>query len=230
MSLLQEKIPSAPTYKPVWKQPRGHYGSNFWEVYSPRLRRNVHLYSDLEYDHWVLIELDPTIKTFCEQPLRISANMEGKVVHSIIDMWIRWKDGREQFREIKYFSELAKESTEKRQLKAQQAWATLHGHDYKIHTEKTIRANPLLIANWKIILRYLASDQKIELLKYQHQIVQLILDQNECSLKELEERFNDWDPIMIRTAIFGLLHLGELVAPLDVQQLNGTLKVRVKDE
>lgn len=217
-------------HTPVWKQPRGCYGSNFWEVYSPKLRRNVNLYSDLEYDHWILVESDPSILTFCEQPLRLRISLEGRIVHSILDMWLRWKDGREQFREIKYFSELAKESTEKRQLKAQQTWAALHGHDYMIHTEKTIRANPLLLANWKIILRYLSSDQKMNLLKYQDQIVQLILDQNGCSLRELEEKFNECDPIIIRTAIFGLFHLGELVAPLDLQPLNGALKVRVKYE
>src|SRR5713226_6896617 len=60
---------------PVWERPQNNYGSNRWVVYSPKLDRIVILYSDLERDQWALAEADPTIQTFCEQPLRISVRL-----------------------------------------------------------------------------------------------------------------------------------------------------------
>ncbi|MED0708838.1 DDE-type integrase/transposase/recombinase [Aneurinibacillus aneurinilyticus] len=56
-------------FQPVPLKRNAHYGSNYWEVYSPKIKRNVHLFSDLEYDHWVSVETNPQIKAFCEQPV-----------------------------------------------------------------------------------------------------------------------------------------------------------------
>ena len=59
-------------FKPVFKRKRnGRFGNNIWISYSPKLNRNITLYSDLEYDHWILIENDKNIKSFCEQPYHV---------------------------------------------------------------------------------------------------------------------------------------------------------------
>ena len=69
--ILEQGIVERDCRKPVWKQPRGNYGSNFWQMYSRKLDRDVHFYSSLERDHGVIVEADPTVAWFCEQPLRI---------------------------------------------------------------------------------------------------------------------------------------------------------------
>jgi hypothetical protein len=93
-------------FQPVLLKRNGRYGSNYWEVYSPKIGRNVRLFSDLEYDHWVMVETNPKIKTFCEQPLRIVEYIDGKRHESIFDMWVQWEDGTEMFIEVKYQKDL----------------------------------------------------------------------------------------------------------------------------
>lgn len=65
------------------------YGSNYWVGYSYKLRRHVHFYSDLEYENWILVETNPEVEVFCEQPLRIQYFLDGKKSESIFDMWIK---------------------------------------------------------------------------------------------------------------------------------------------
>ncbi|MFF2876161.1 TnsA endonuclease N-terminal domain-containing protein [Gottfriedia sp. NPDC057991] len=43
---------------------------------------------------------------FCEQPLKIEYEYEGKKRASIFEMWVKFRDGSEEFREIKYKSML----------------------------------------------------------------------------------------------------------------------------
>ncbi len=83
------------TGQPVWRQPRGRYGSNYWTVYSPKLRRDVHLYSDLERQHWVLVDSDPAIVRFGEAPLRIRIKIEGRDIQTIPDMLVCFREGPE---------------------------------------------------------------------------------------------------------------------------------------
>ncbi|KRE38153.1 hypothetical protein ASG81_19960 [Paenibacillus sp. Soil522] len=80
------------------------YGSNYWESFSPKLNRNVR-FSDLEYDHWVLLEANHNVKIFCEQPLRIKHLFNGELAESIFDMWVKYQDGSESFIEVKYSNE-----------------------------------------------------------------------------------------------------------------------------
>lgn len=76
-------------YTPIQINRSMKYGNNYWEVYSPKLKRVVRLYSSLEYDHWLLLEITPSIKTFCEQPLKINCKREHKIYSSIFDAWVR---------------------------------------------------------------------------------------------------------------------------------------------
>ncbi|GAK43412.1 hypothetical protein TCA2_5909 [Paenibacillus sp. TCA20] len=43
-------------------------GSSYWERYSYKLQKDVQLFGDLKYDHWILVETDPNILKFCERP------------------------------------------------------------------------------------------------------------------------------------------------------------------
>ena len=101
-------VASRPTLQPVWTPPRGRFNNNLWQVYSPKVDRVVNLYSDLEYDHWVLVETDPQIRLFCEQPRKIDVVIAGKSVSSIFDMWIERVTGEEEYREVKYADDVAR--------------------------------------------------------------------------------------------------------------------------
>jgi hypothetical protein len=152
-------------YSPILNPGRSHFGSNYWEVFSSKLNRDVNLYSNLEYDHWVLVETNPYIINFCEQPLKIELEVEGKKHSTIFDMWVKWKDGKEEFIEIKYHSDLqhGNKRFEKtlKQLNLQKRWCEKENILYRVITEKEIRGNTIILENKKIILPYLRNNLKI---------------------------------------------------------------------
>nr|WP_162306298.1 TnsA endonuclease N-terminal domain-containing protein [Brevibacillus laterosporus] len=128
---------------PVITKRNAKYGSNYWYVYSPKLNRMVHLFSNLEYDHWILIEANPQIITFCEQPKKVEWLIGEKLLHSIFDMWIERKDGSQSFIEIKYQIDLDPQNPRSerslRQTHLQRKWCEENNYDYLIQTEKEIR-------------------------------------------------------------------------------------------
>jgi hypothetical protein len=168
-------IPSNSTYStPVTVGPQSRYGNNRWEVYSPKLKRNVTLYSNLEYDHWVIIESNPKVAFFCEQPLKIQIRLpSGVTVTTIFDMWIKWNSGAEEFREVKFNEEIFSanpKSRVARQIEAQKRWCELKGINHVVATEEVIRANPIYLLNCKFIMRHLGSTRHLDLSPYSERI------------------------------------------------------------
>ncbi|MCY9670669.1 Tn7 transposase TnsA N-terminal domain-containing protein [Paenibacillus alginolyticus] len=139
-------------YTPIVVPRNKKYGNNYWNSDGPKVNmREVVLYSDLEFDNWVLTETDPTIKTYCEQPIEISFVFNGKLHSSIFDMWILRTTGKEEFIEVKYDIELRPEhrnfTRNMRQIQAQQEWCNIQGFSHKVMTEKEIRAFPVGLEN-----------------------------------------------------------------------------------
>lgn len=75
-----------------------HYGSNYWEVYSKKINRKVKLFSNLEYENFLSLELNPEIEYFCEQPLEVEIFLDGNKKKTIFDMWVKYKDEGKSFR------------------------------------------------------------------------------------------------------------------------------------
>jgi hypothetical protein len=53
------------------------------EVYSPKLKRRLTLFSWAAHDAWLLLEADPAVNAFCERP----AYVEGGAGR-LIDFWV----------------------------------------------------------------------------------------------------------------------------------------------
>lgn len=210
------------TPSPVWVRPQNNYGSNRWVVFSSKLGRTVILYSDLERDHWVLIESDPTIQLFCEQPLRVSVRLTAGTVATIFDMWIKWRCGREELREVKYKDQVRNSARVSRQLEAQAAWASLASFPYSVMTEDVIRANPILLANWKRILSYLGPRSRAHLRRETDQVKSVLANFGGLPIGQLESRLSHLDCILVRTALYKLIHSGQARAiGLDTRKLDG---------
>jgi hypothetical protein len=212
----------------VWKLAASRFGNNRWIVYSFKLRRLVILYSDLEYDHWVLVESDYRIVSFCEQPLRIRVRLPSGFVTSVFDMWVLFASREEEFREIKYRRELEEDPLAKRQVCAQSLWCSLKPAHHELYDELQIRANPLLLSNWKKILRCLAATHRLDLTQLCQKILQLLANAGAKALAEIESHFPDFDRAVVHAAIFRLLHDGRATAPLENEPLSGSLPVEVR--
>lgn len=130
------------------------YGNNRWLAYSPKLGRTVYLFSDLEYEHWLQVEFNSKVVTFCEQPLKIEANYNDRSAASIFDMWVQYEDSSEEFIEIKYSSDLSIEKVTK-QINIQKTWCNENNKQHKIMTELEIKQFPMKLSNLKLMIKFL---------------------------------------------------------------------------
>jgi hypothetical protein len=55
-----------------------HYGNEHYTTYSVKVGRVVNLFSKLEYFNFLTLETDPTVETFCEQPLEIEIREDAE--------------------------------------------------------------------------------------------------------------------------------------------------------
>lgn len=194
---------------PLIKSLTGRYGNNHWIVYSTKVGREVNLFSDLEFDHWVMVETDSTVETFCEQPDK--PVIEGEDGSSIFDMWIKKKDGKEILFEIKYEKDLNDEQVVA-QIGLQKRWCELHGKEHQVRTEKDIRSNEIYLENLKDILPYLQNNSTIVEID-RHKVVSL-LKEGRRTLKELHQALNLNLPRLYE-AVACMICNGEIKANID---------------
>ncbi|GGD62802.1 TnsA endonuclease N-terminal domain-containing protein [Paenibacillus nasutitermitis] len=151
-------------YKPIIVPRNKKYGNNYWETRGPKVeKRDVILYSDLEFDHWLTVECDHNVNTYCEQPKEITFVINGTLRKSIFDMVICDFNSLPTFVEVKYECEL-KPSHKKyertmRQIEAQVNWCNHNGFSHEVRTEKTIRKGRHTIENK---LRIISNIQNIQ--------------------------------------------------------------------
>ncbi|CAI9394826.1 TnsA endonuclease N-terminal domain-containing protein [Niallia sp. Sow4_A1] len=182
-------------YTPVITDGSKRFGNNRWYSFSPKLKRNVYLFSDLEYEHWLLVEANPQILDFCEQPLEVTSLINGKMKNSIFDIWIKYADGKQEFREIKYSFELNKAKVID-QFTVQQDWCNENGYKHSVQTENEIRENRLFLSNLKLILKTIKQATPSDVDKYriikilkenlpQRRTLQTILQNSKFTLDKL---------------------------------------------
>lgn len=227
---MDEKRARPPRFStPVWAPRRGSYGNNHWINFSPKLDRRVCLYSDLEYYHWLLVEGTPEIETYCEQPLEMRSSILGRDAKSIIDMWVRFRDGTEEYREVKYKKDLTEEGGRQRvvrQLGVQQAWCSRHQVCHVVVNEAMILANPLFLENWRAIITHLTIHRGLTTSSIEPSIRRLLAASGPTSISELTKQFVGPSPLQIHTAAFRLLHRGAVSAPLATQPLSYRIALR----
>lgn len=205
---------------------RQRYGCNYWEVYSPKLNRNVRLYRDIEYDHWALVEADPDITWYCEHPLKIQLRFGAQAVESSFHMLIR-RQGRHEYRRVVYADDQVRASSRWR-MQAEQVWCDAHGYGYAVISSDVIRQNPLYLSNWKRLLRHLGPERIREASPWKESVLQIVKSERLCSIRAIENAFVRNHVTAIRTAIFALLHDGSITAALDRVPLNDLTHVRIR--
>ncbi|MCM2581689.1 TnsA endonuclease N-terminal domain-containing protein [Bacillus stercoris] len=211
-------------YTPIQINRSMKYGNNYWEVYSPKLKRVVRLYSSLEYDHWLLLEITPSIKTFCEQPLKINCRREHKIYSSIFDAWVLYTNLSEEFREIKYFSDLSKTRTQE-QINTQRKWCLENGYKYSVQTDEIIRKNPVLLDNAKKIIPFLSNSQENHPLN--HKIYRYVNNSNNpkgVSLKNITEMLQE-NMNSVFECVLNLVFQGKLKIDIETQRFTIHSKV-----
>jgi TnsA endonuclease N terminal len=198
-------------YTPIPMKRSTHYGNNYWEGFSPKLKRNVRFFSDLEYEHWILVETNPLVETFCEQPLRIRQCLNGEWVESIFDMWIKDYDGNETFVEVKYSEELEPNHKNyarvKRQTTAQMEWCRSNGKKHVIQTERDIRGNRIYLENMRYLLPFVRQHKNSDEIAIQ---ITELLKKGSLTIAKVQTTLSIIPVRKIRECIYCLLYEGIL--------------------
>lgn len=217
-------------FSPVIKKKRnGKYGNNHWFSYSSKIKRNVYLYSDLEFDHWILVEFDHEIVEFCEQPKHVEEYVDGEWINTIFDMWVRTKSGEEKFIEVKYACELdpVNERFSMRsfkQVQSQQKWCQAHGYYYEVHTDDDVYKNKLLISNYKKILPYI-DNRKVHNEIIRKKILDFLQNEEKQTIRSIEANLKNYTKHEIREVIYNLLFNGRLDSTIDKVNIGEKLEV-----
>lgn len=147
-----ERIKDYMEYTVPIKMPRGtHYGSNYYEFLSRKLKRIVTAFSSLEYWNQICLEMDYNVEKYCEQPIETEVFFDGKIHKTVFDVWVKYKDGREEFQEVKMAEELENETAVSgrsyKQIAIQKAWCEQNGKKYVVRTDRDIILGTHFIRN-----------------------------------------------------------------------------------
>jgi hypothetical protein len=178
------------------------------EVYSPKLKRRLTLFSWVAHDAWLLLEADPAVKVFCERP----AYLEG-VAGRLIDFWVN--SGRHAKFWLLWPSESEKTPLPK----------SVQGVALRIVRRADLMALDRRIQNWSQILPYRVSFARFPNARLQNDIFNRL--EKPHRLERLEAAFHPLDVATVRAALFELLATGKVIAPdLDVRPLGLTTMFR----
>lgn len=168
-----------------------HYGNNYFKVYSSKIHRLCDFYSNLEYYNFLSLEINPKVEAFCEQPLKIEIIQDNQIKHAIFDMWVKYRDGREEIQEVKYSSELTGDSKSairsQEQIKREEAWCKANNIDFSIRTEKNISNGRFFLDNANVIASRLRHYIPTEDKYYNPHIVNILENHKKLTVLELIE-------------------------------------------
>ena len=164
------------------------------EVYSPKLGRRVTHFSRTAYEAWLLLESDPTIKTFCERPAYLDDQAQR-----VIDFWVN--RGRHAS-----FWLLATDKAE------HVTWPQrVHELPLRVIRREELVAQSIRVQNWSRIVPYLASFARHLDPRLQQDVLGRLAKPHR--LERLEASFHPLDAASVRAAVFTLLAAGDVVAP-----------------
>lgn len=181
------------------------FGSHRYDVYGPKIRRRLFLYGELPLNGFIAIESDPEISSYCERPVVITELKPRRVV----DFWVQRRQGGELWLLLRQ-SELKWLDRKHPPTEAFHAWAEDQGLEIKLITPESLGVGSVLLGNWGDILRHLSANAKYADPHLVSRVLELC--QDEMSIKALQERFPEEEPVILRTAIYTLLHKGMLIS------------------
>lgn len=180
-------------------------------------------YSLLEYQHGLLLECTPEVLQYCEQPMKIKLHDKWYV----FDCWIRWRDGRQELREIKPTNKLVLNEAGAR-VPARWieivSWCNSHGYLSDFITEKTLNSHEFVIRNWQRLVPYVLESRERPRPDLEKSLTSAVGDTPHITLAHLVRAMAPEREGSIIAALANLLHKGRLLADLSNQRLGPALE------
>lgn len=118
---------------------------------SMKMGATIYWESQLERDAIMLMEIDPAVSAYYEQPFTLEYRHEGEIHHYTPDLLVEFGDGK-QLIEVKPDEEAESPANQERFALLTRLFLE-HGYVYRILPEREIRIQPRL-DNTKLLLRY----------------------------------------------------------------------------
>ena len=206
-------------FEPQWTRFSGlAKGGNLWVRSSPKLRREVRFARDIEYWHWLLVEIEPEIVTFCERP--VPKHLSDPTISALPDMWLKRETGLAEFRSV---ARSERQTTSTARFLGEMFGS---GFTYRPLSQEEVLAEPVLLDNALRIVGFLSLSRPIHI-KLSTSIQDVFLINESQTLGELISKFA---PIFgqeaVLHALFSLIQKGALQADLH-KTLSETTKIEV---
>lgn len=199
---------------------RGTGPNSLWYVYSPRSQRDWVLRSDLEWDHFVLAESDPTIASCSYEPSQQSLPSNGKLLDIPVDAIITYADGGVEWRRVRFASTPEEAVLPDGHYEQCVDAAKQVGVTYKLWTEETIRKNGVLLANWRRAIAWMAAARDRSLAAYQTDLQRAIQSESKLTLAQIETMFGEAMFALYVATAFRELQRGVYISDLDALPLS----------
>lgn len=166
--------------------PRGtHYGNNYIIAMSRKLRRKIAAFSNLEYDNLVSLEMNPDVEWYCEQPCKKEVNIDGQNHSTVFDVYVLYKNGKEEFQEVKYASSIQGLSDDSertaKQISIQKTWCSQNNMPYSIRTDKDIYLGQYHMRNLHYLFAKARRFQSSDTVSEKH-LVKFLADRGQTSV------------------------------------------------
>ncbi|WP_434667283.1 hypothetical protein P5W99_38675 [Paraburkholderia sp. A3BS-1L] len=173
-------------------------GAHRFEVFSPKLKRRLTLDRRCAVDQWFVLESDPTVRAFCERPCFVQ--FHGR--RYLIDFHVCYADRQEL---LLLPDPVIVEDGKSRAADDASAMTVRH-----VESAELV-ASRIWVDNWQRILPCLIATRGLVPASLLNSIERFVATSQ--SLLDIEREFSTGDPIVVRAALFGLLHTGRVTAP-----------------
>jgi hypothetical protein len=174
-------------------------GAHRFEAFSPKLARRMTFYRRAAVEQWVLLEADPSVIAFCERPGYIQFDRHKRLA----DFLARYVDRNELVILDDRFPEV--DVTKPDRI------LDVDTCTIRQVAQADLAAARIWIDNWQRMLPCLVANRDLVPPTLPQAIVRFVKEPRR--LLDIEREFSTGDPVLVRTAVFGLLHNGRVGAP-----------------
>jgi hypothetical protein len=172
-------------------------GAHRLEAFSPKLARRLTFYRRALLDQWLLLEADPAVIAFCERPGYIQFGGQ----RYLADFWVRYAGHQEL---VILLDSIARNDTD------------ADVDEVSALSVRSVRAAELAasrvwIDNWQRMLPPFVATRGLVSPSLLTAIERFVVSPQ--PLLTIEREFSTGDIILVRAAVFGLLHAGRVRAP-----------------
>lgn len=199
--LPQTGMSTPPRYGGPASSDRPH-GAHRFDVYSPKLQRQVTLFGRYALDLWTTLEASPQVISFCERPIKFPERGRNRC----FDFWVSRPEADELLLLLRDNERPDGPGTPKQKMVAELEGTMLEGARIRCLDPVHVAGQKVALANWGAIIRDLSAFERFVPQSLCNELAVAMTQPQ--TIRQLQEGFVNHDNTMVRVAVYMLLHQG----------------------